>query len=104
MTPEFKAQWIEALRSGRYKQAQGTLYRQTVDGYCCLGVLCKVLAPDLPITHVNSLDNMLDHDVRVRVGMDSKMMDECIFRNDGAKGQPQHSFAEIADWLEKTEI
>lgn len=39
MNKEIKAKWIEALRSGKYKQTtEGVLY----DGnaYCCLGVLC----------------------------------------------------------------
>lgn len=31
--------WLEALRSGNYKQARGSLYNQYSDGYCCLGVL-----------------------------------------------------------------
>lgn len=35
--------WIKALRSGRYKQTKGTL--QDRNGYCCLGVACKVLIP-----------------------------------------------------------
>lgn len=33
---ELNIKWIEALRSGKYKQANG--YLQTKDGYCCLGV------------------------------------------------------------------
>lgn len=32
--------WVDALRSGKYKQARGRL--KTDDGYCCLGVLCDV--------------------------------------------------------------
>lgn len=37
MNKAIKKEWIEALRSGKYKQGQGSLYR---DGaYCCLGVL-----------------------------------------------------------------
>lgn len=31
-----RRRWIEALRSGEYKQCRGTLYDGT--GYCCLGV------------------------------------------------------------------
>lgn len=40
MKIEIKALWIEALVSGRYKQAKGSL--RTEDGYCCLGVLCDL--------------------------------------------------------------
>lgn len=32
--------WIEALRSGRYKQGKGHL--RTKDEYCCLGVACEL--------------------------------------------------------------
>jgi hypothetical protein len=45
-TKKDKAQfkkWINALRSGKYQQTQGAL--QDFDGYCCLGVACKVLIP-----------------------------------------------------------
>lgn len=41
MNPEVKAKWLEALRSGKYKQGTGML-RTLVDSFCCLGVLCKV--------------------------------------------------------------
>lgn len=32
--------WVEALRSGEFKQVKGRL--KTVDGYCCLGVVCEL--------------------------------------------------------------
>lgn len=40
MRPEVKAKWLEALRSGKYKQTTGNLKDDV--GYCCLGVLCDV--------------------------------------------------------------
>lgn len=43
--PEFKAKWVKALRSGRYKQGTGKL-RKRKDGklqYCCLGVACNLI-------------------------------------------------------------
>ena len=48
MKPEFKALWLEALRSGAYNQGTGRL-RNSQDTpaapeYCCLGVLCDVVA------------------------------------------------------------
>jgi hypothetical protein len=36
--------WINALRSGEYKQIKKTL--QTYKGYCCLGVACKLFIPE----------------------------------------------------------
>lgn len=41
MDPEIKAKWIEALRSGSYKQGSTRLNKG--DEFCCLGVLCEVL-------------------------------------------------------------
>lgn len=35
--------WVEALYSGKYKQGIGSL--QSFEGYCCLGVGCRVLIP-----------------------------------------------------------
>lgn len=35
--------WLQALRSGEYKQGRGQL--QTFKGYCCLGVACAVIIP-----------------------------------------------------------
>lgn len=43
-TPEQQAEhrraWVKALRSGKYKQAVGSL--QNDEGFCCLGVACDV--------------------------------------------------------------
>lgn len=36
--------WIEALDSGEYSQGRSRL--QSKEGYCCLGVACKVLIPE----------------------------------------------------------
>lgn len=42
MTPNKKniTKWINALRSGKYKQTRATL--QDAGGYCCMGVACDV--------------------------------------------------------------
>lgn len=50
MTPEeARKAWVEALRSGEYKQGKGFL---TIDGkYCCLGVACELAVADgVPVT------------------------------------------------------
>lgn len=50
ITAEEKRLWLEALRSGKYKQTKGTLGRKNLDGsasYCCLGVACEVFGPGL---------------------------------------------------------
>ena len=40
MKQHIKEKWLEALRSGKYKQGKNLL--KTEDGYCCLGVLCDL--------------------------------------------------------------
>lgn len=40
MQTELKKNWIEALRSGEFKQVKNTLTNG--EAYCCLGVLCKI--------------------------------------------------------------
>lgn len=45
MNPEPKRLWVEALRSGKFKQGKSALKQRCGDGepeYCCLGVLCEV--------------------------------------------------------------
>jgi hypothetical protein len=53
---DVKNQWVDALRSGRYRQGTQYLHR-IVDGepyYCCLGVLCSLLAsPDNVVASSN---------------------------------------------------
>lgn len=45
MKKEYADKWIEALRSGKYEQGQGTL-RTKDDKFCCLGVLCDLIEPE----------------------------------------------------------
>lgn len=40
MKAEVKKLWVDALRSGDYKQVEGALRKD--DQFCCLGVLCDV--------------------------------------------------------------
>jgi hypothetical protein len=51
MNSDIKVRWIAALRSGKYKQAFGTLHKFDEDrpedeGFCCLGVLCEIAVQD----------------------------------------------------------
>jgi hypothetical protein len=41
---DIKAKWLEALRSGRYKQGR-TYLRNADNEFCCLGVLCDIIDP-----------------------------------------------------------
>lgn len=44
---EFRKKWAEALRSGEYFQTRECLHDD--DGYCCLGVACKVIDPNYEV-------------------------------------------------------
>ena len=44
MKVKWKRLWIKALRSGKFKQTERMLHDRK--GYCCLGVLCKVMEPN----------------------------------------------------------
>ena len=88
MTPELKARWIAALRSGEYTQGRNAL--KTPEGhYCCLGVLCRVLErPDLIGQSYERL--------REASGLTTSETDGCVELNDVA----QRSFNQIADYIE----
>lgn len=44
MKPKVKEKWLEALRSGEYKQTKKHLRDE--NGFCCLGVLCDIHAKE----------------------------------------------------------
>lgn len=41
---ELLTEWVAALRSGEYAQGRGYLHRIEDNTYCCLGVVCDLLA------------------------------------------------------------
>lgn len=63
MNSKIKARWVEALRSGDYKQTEGYLNVDVYngsgedDGYCCLGVLCELAVADGVITKKRVADS-----------------------------------------------
>lgn len=40
LPPDLKTKWLEALRSGQYKQGTSCLHNE--DSYCCLGVFSEI--------------------------------------------------------------
>lgn len=99
MNPELKAKWVEALRSGKYKQAQGKLRTHEGDAHCCLGVLCEVMGleprgpgyfmPDKALRTVG-----LNKSVP---GLGSRGVTQAYLITMNDSGAP---FSEIADWIE----
>jgi hypothetical protein len=111
--PKHIKTWIKALRSGEYKQCQGTLKGELVDGstgFCCLGVYNEVVLK-LPLFTQPLLKNAYGVSVssaqpcadgpglvysKIRKRVNEAVVDEGIKMNDN--GEP---FKEIADMIEK---
>lgn len=58
MDADIKRKWVDALRSGKYKQARGKL-KNRAGGFCCLGVLCDIVGvkPEWVSTYKSGLHN-----------------------------------------------
>ena len=100
--------WVEALRSGRYKQGKGALCYNK-DKYCCLGVLCEVaglrykkntsgyksyvfrIYKNLNLSSENSIPN--GHPLAKLLGKEQDLLIEMNDRDD-------FTFNEIANWIE----
>lgn len=114
---ELKAKWVEALRSGRYKQ--GTRFLRKGDAFCCLGVLCDVSGLgewkkpgpwDEYVVEGDALHsvNYLAESLARTIGIDSGSQKFLAKMNDGLDehsldehiGLPV-SFSVIADWIEE---
>lgn len=50
MNQDIRKRWVDALRSGKYKQTTQRL--RTDKGFCCLGVLCDVVKDDIGLEWV----------------------------------------------------
>lgn len=102
MDAVLKQKWIDALRSGKYKQ--GKSYLKTKDGkYCCLGVLCEIVGvPHTPdgrgfkfyFEDANRSSDALPHPGFC--GLKPEAQNDLTFMND----EENKSFNEIADWIE----
>jgi hypothetical protein len=104
-----KQAWLEALRSGEYRQTRGTLARDK-DGnvasfpeeaveHCCLGVLsdivCKLDPNEIWLDYAH-VDGVIDQ------GQQKTLVDMNDGEYDDDTGKFVHySFAQIADWIEQ---
>lgn len=95
MKAALKKKWIAALRSGKYKQTQGTLVEDFGEGrtYCCLGVLRNCVTGK---DRYNSAagDTTLSRPFLKRVGLTPDQQDEAATMNDDGE-----SFLRIATWI-----
>src|SRR5688500_7278768 len=94
-----KEKWTGALRSGEYEQGHGLLKGDTK--YCCLGVLAVVCG--LTISDDDGNNIVVDgkkvgyKPITDMVGNVSTLW----YMNDGIQGYEKHTFAEIADYIDK---
>lgn len=103
---DFKKKWLEALRSGEYKQGTGFLYEANEDRYCCLGVACRVAGNPYPIIDCDFVEypsgkNLNIPPILVSINEVTKTLSDM---NDGLNDDysgSSKSFSEIADWIEK---
>ncbi len=108
--PEFKAKWVKALRSGRYKQAHKALRRpilldtgESKIGYCCLGVACDLIDPSIwePSKNPEGTNDSFDwggvpsFSTRAFPFVTPPVSAQLAQMNDEGK-----TFSEIADWIE----
>ena len=110
MNPEVKAEWVAALRSGKYEQGRNKLWG--AQGFCCLGVLCDMHARATGAQWEKVGDNYyyqrqcnylpdevmawaaLDERTGPRVNTGTERISVAIFNDEGA------TFAQIADAIE----
>lgn len=117
MNPEVKAQWVAALRSGKYKQGPRRVLNDGEGGWCCLGVLCDLYAqthddkwvivdeamalasmggPHYPAPQVREWASFYEDDHFIEIDGVSA---SAAVHNDGFS-LPRRTFAEIADAIE----
>lgn len=98
MTPKFKKQWIEALRSGKYKQCRGAWVNNfdNPTQFCCLTVgLIEAGKWSETLMRWRN-EPILDTVVEI-LGVELKTVKILADMNDNAENI---SFSEIADWIE----
>jgi hypothetical protein len=109
MNPEIKANWLEALRSGKYRQGRSRLKSIGGDRFCCLGVLVQVQksdvdwkshaafsGPDTDDFH-SELQSRSYAPADFSAGLDYQNQRDLAYMND-SKGM---TFGEIADFIEQ---
>jgi hypothetical protein len=104
---DFIRKWIDALRSGNYKQIQRALKRRgVIDGvvrYCCLGVACEIAGKrstpfDFDGTYRFGSDDLnISSRFQKQIGLTDDDIDKLVFMNDSE----YKSFKQIAAWLRR---
>lgn len=104
MKTDIKENWVAALESDKYKQAKGSL-RSPDDRFCCLGVLCDIIDPEVWERHYgdtpaggwwsyNANTSALNKGLLSKIDMDPRDQWKLIEKNDQGD-----SFRQIAQWI-----
>lgn len=107
MDTELKNNWIQALRSGKYKQGRSFLKQEASNNtyHCCLGVLCELMGLDqFKVGNEIVFKDYENQEMILKLSLDlvnniqMGFGDQLVlsYKNDNGK-----SFNEIADWIEK---
>jgi hypothetical protein len=99
LTPELKAKWTAALRSGEYVQGIKRLFNKVDNTYCCLGVLCRVAGYD-PYQETVCENETLTSFMLKQAGLTTDDESTLVSMNDGGANKPQFSFLQIANWID----
>ena len=94
---EFAEKWVEALRSGEYKQTDHKLINNKGD-YCCLGVACKIVGMNDIVLKEHNTTVICDgwaYSKGIPEGLNDRLHKMCVDMNDIER----KSFPEIADWI-----
>lgn len=112
LDPEFKKDWVEALRSGEYQQGRQALCSGSEDGllgvsWCCIGVGADVgLDLEWEETRIGvwalvlhdggrSTTSLIQHELDA-LGLTASDQRALISMNDASR----RTFGQIADWIE----
>lgn len=117
--PILKQQWLNALRSGKYKKGRAALKRVGPDGdvcHCALGVLAEVhpdmyfedtpnvygdsLLYDLHGTHVYPADKRTGYNPLFAV-LGTQLVEDTWRTNDRGEFANDPDFIRMADWVEE---
>jgi hypothetical protein len=122
MDAKLKKKWLNALRSGKYKQGKNSLRQpgfasdSEKDRFCCLGVLCDIVEPKKWKKHVSNLgpswthcgkEEMPNDDLIKKFGLDnlwSRSDTDSVAIKVAEMNDNGRSFEQIANWLEKREF
>lgn len=74
MKEEYVKPWVDALRSGKYKQYKGGALKSpdhafNESSYCCLGVLCDILGEPVPKISAFEYKHYLPAAIVLKVGL-----------------------------------